>query len=176
MNELKNLRDLEQEIQFLEKNFSTAKSNKPISEILFRLASGIEYSMQTKTKPLGLFKKLFAAQRFKKFLSPANTNTQDLLLSKEISGYDPDPKMEILRIKTALTAFKLHSGPFASHPIFGGLDKKDWELVHLKTAQTLLETIQVDGREKFEKNHNFKKKKYYKNKNFQKNKKRKPRE
>jgi hypothetical protein len=85
----------------------------------------------------------------------------------------------MLRLKTALTAFKLHSGPFAKHPLFGNLDKDEWEGIHVKVAEYIVDKIDVEGKDKFRNGSDkkyFGKKKYYNNKKKFHNKKKKARD
>ncbi|XDD48462.1 DUF1569 domain-containing protein [Leptospira sp. WS39.C2] len=146
---LKTIDDIEKELSIIISCEKKQKADITLSQIFDFLAESIELSIQGvgfKTKRSAV-NKLLGKYKFAKLISKGHYTK-----TNQIPGFPPkdlgDPDSAQLRLKTSLTAFKLHSGPFADHPVFGDLDKKQWEKIHGILASFLFSYIQLFGDEK----------------------------
>ncbi|WCL47710.1 DUF1569 domain-containing protein [Leptospira sp. GIMC2001] len=169
MRKINTINDLEFECGLLEKCNHKTKSKISVSQLLNSVAEGIESSITgSSDKTDSFISKIIKNFKLKKFSSQASWDPKWKIHGVPTEFSEGDWKDSLVRLKTSITAFKLHSGPFANHPDFGQLDKPSWEIVHLKVADYLLGQIEIEGREKFQQPSaaNPKNKKYYKNKKF----------
>jgi hypothetical protein len=164
---IKSWKDLEFEIGFLEKNNHSSKNNLSVGQILDCLSTEIESSMSyTVEESQSFLKNWFSQFRLKKFEKENSWTPKWKFPELPKQHEEIDELGALLRLKTAITAFRLHSGPFSHHPLFGKLEKVNWETIHLKVATYLMACIEMENREKIKKfNPNHKKQKYYNNKN-----------
>jgi len=146
---LKTIDDIEKELSIIITCEKKQKSDITLSQIFDFLAESIELSIQGVgyTTKRTTVNKLLGKYKFAKLIS-----TGHYTKANQIPGFPPrdlgDPESAQLRLKTSLTAFKLHSGPFADHPVFGELDKKQWEKIHGILSSFLFGYIQLFGDEK----------------------------
>ncbi|TGL62506.1 DUF1569 domain-containing protein [Leptospira jelokensis] len=146
---LKTIDDIERELTIILACERKQKSDITLSQIFDFLAESIEVSIQgiSYNKKRTTINKLLGKYKFAKLISTGNYTK-----ANQIPGFPPrdlgDAQAAELRLKTSLTAFKLHSGPFAEHQVFGELDKKQWERVHSILATYLFGYIQLFGDEK----------------------------
>ncbi|TGL55606.1 DUF1569 domain-containing protein [Leptospira kemamanensis] len=146
---LKTIDDIERELSIILTCEKKQKSDITLSQIFDFLAESIELSIQgiSYNKKRSAVNKLLGKYKFAKLISTGNYTK-----ANQIPGFPPkdlgDSEAAQLRLKTSLTAFKLHSGPFAEHQVFGELDKKQWERVHSILATYLFGYIQLFGDEK----------------------------
>jgi hypothetical protein len=165
---IKSWKDLEFEIGFMEKNNHSSKTHLSVGQILNCLSTEIEYSMSyVDLESQSFLKNWFSKYRLKKFEKESSWSPKWNFPEIPRQHEETDESDSLLRLKTAITAFRLHSGPFSHHPLFGKLEKLNWETIHLKVATYLIACIEMENREKLKKfNPNHKKQKYYsKNKN-----------
>lgn len=164
---IKSWKDLEFELGLLEKNTHSSANHLSIGQILDLLSSVIEESMSYKeVENAGFFSNWISQFRLKKFMKEKSWTPKWKYPSIPQHHTEIDEETALLRLKTAITAFRLHSGPFALHPVFGRLDKPSWESKHLKVATYMLNCINIENREKIKRPFpNNKKRKYYNNKN-----------
>ncbi|MGV3666060.1 MAG: DUF1569 domain-containing protein [Leptospira bouyouniensis] len=146
---LKTMDDIEKELSIILSCEKKQKSDITLSQIFDFLAESIELSIQGigSTSKRSTINKLLGKYKFAKLISSGHYTK-----TNQIPGFPPrdlgDPESAQLRLKTSLTAFRLHSGPFADHPVFGDLDKKQWEKIHGILASFLFGYIQLFGDEK----------------------------
>ncbi|MCW7490534.1 DUF1569 domain-containing protein [Leptospira meyeri] len=146
---LKTIDDIERELSIIVACEKKQKADISLSQIYDFLAESIELSIQRigSTNKRNTINKLLGKYKFAKLISKGNYTK-----ANQIPGFPPkdlgDADSALLRLKTSLTAFKLHSGPFAEHSVFGELDKKQWERVHGILAIFLFGYIQLFGDEK----------------------------
>lgn len=176
MNRIKNFKDLEFECNLIERNSANSKINLTSAQVLDCIAHEIESSILYNAESQSSFLRKFWDKYFiKRFSEADNWNNSWKLPKIPKNKIDGDEKASLLRLRTAITAFKLHTGPFSRHPAFGILDKTVWETIHLKVADHFLDQLEVDGRSKNQRpaqssssnNHHYynnKKKRYSNNK------------
>ncbi|EKJ85990.1 uncharacterized protein DUF1569 [Leptospira meyeri] len=146
---LKTIDDIERELSIIVACEKKQKADISLSQIYDFLAESIELSIQRigSSNKRNTINKLLGKYKFAKLISKGNYTK-----ANQIPGFPPkdlgDADSALLRLKTSLTAFKLHSGPFAEHSVFGELDKKQWERVHGILAIFLFGYIQLFGDEK----------------------------
>ncbi|MCG6142347.1 DUF1569 domain-containing protein [Leptospira bourretii] len=146
---LKTIDDIERELSIIVACEKKQKADISLSQIYDFLAESIELSIQRigSTNKRNTINKLLGKYKFAKLISKGNYTK-----ANQIPGFPPkdlgDADSALLRLKTSLTAFKLHSGPFAEHSVFGELDKKQWERIHGILAVFLFGYIQLFGDEK----------------------------
>lgn len=146
---LKTIDDIERELSIIVACEKKQKADISLSQIYDFLAESIELSIQKigSTNKRNTINKLLGKYKFAKLISKGNYTK-----TNQIPGFPPkdlgDADSALLRLKTSLTAFKLHSGPFAEHSVFGELDKKQWERIHGILAVFLFGYIQLFGDEK----------------------------
>lgn len=146
---LKTIDDIERELSIIISCEKKQKSDITLSQVFDFLAESIELSIQGVgyTTKRTTINKLLGKYKFAKLISKGyytKTNQIPGFPQKDLGDVDSAQ----LRLKTALTAFKLHSGPFSEHPVFGELDKKQWEKIHGILASFLFGYIQLFGDEK----------------------------
>ncbi|MCG6146248.1 DUF1569 domain-containing protein [Leptospira bandrabouensis] len=146
---LKTIDDIERELSIIVVCEKKQKADITLSQVYDFLAESIELSIQrigsaTKRNTIN---KILGKYKFAKLLSKGSYTK-----ANQIPGFPlkdlGDAESALLRLKTSLTAFKLHSGPFADHPVFGELDKKQWERIHGILAAFLFGYIQLYGDDK----------------------------
>ncbi|PJZ83344.1 DUF1569 domain-containing protein [Leptospira harrisiae] len=146
---LKTIDDIERELSIIVACEKKQKADISLSQVYDFLAESIELSIQRigTTSKRNTINKLLGKYKFAKLISKGNYTK-----ANQIPGFPSkdlgDADSALLRLKTSLTAFKLHSGPFAEHSVFGELDKKQWERVHGILAVFLFGYIQLFGDEK----------------------------
>lgn len=169
MESIKNWKDLEFEIGLFDKCKYNSKNNLSVGQILNCLSQEIEASISyDAVREENFYAKFRSRRKFKKFKTEETWDPKWNFPELPKTHLETNALESILQLKTAMTAFRLHSGPFSNHPEFGGLDKLEWEMIHLRVARHLLGLIHLDGREKFNKQFHKKfsgKKKYYNNRN-----------
>lgn len=161
IKKIKNMDDVEKELSIILICDKKAKSDISITQIFDFLSESIEYSIQNNLeiqKRTGL-NKILGKYKLAKLLSKGSYTKVN-----QIPGFPPkvdlgDFESAELRLKTAITAFKLHSGPFGYHSVFGELEKKQWEKIHSMLAAFLFGYIDIFGDEKirFQKDKEYKK-------------------
>jgi hypothetical protein len=180
MSKIKNLKDIEFEISLLEKCKHSPKTDISVGTLLECLSVEIESCISyEEVKEDSFFGKIFNKMRWKKFNKSGSWDPSWKFPELSSKSEEVEETAAMLRLKTALTAFKLHSGPFAKHPLFGNLDKDEWEGIHVKVAEYIVDKIDVEGKDKFRNGSDkkyFGKKKYYNNKKKFHNKKKKARD
>jgi hypothetical protein len=150
MNRIRSFKDLEFECNLIERNSATSKMKITSAQVLDCIAQGIESSILYNPENQSSFlQKIWDKFFLKKLAENESWNTawKSPKIPKQKND-EADEKTSLLRLRTAITAFKLHSGPFSRHPAFGILDKNVWESIHLKVADYFLEQLEVDGRNK----------------------------
>lgn len=146
---LKTIDDIERELSIIIACEKKQNADISLSQVYDFLAESIELSIQRigSTNKRNTINKILGKYKFAKLLSKGSYTK-----ANQIPGFPPkdlgDPDSALLRLKTSLTAFKLHSGPFAEHSVFGELDKKQWERIHGILATFLFAYIQLYGDEK----------------------------
>ncbi|TGN19704.1 DUF1569 domain-containing protein [Leptospira idonii] len=147
---LKQLKDVENELSIILACERKPKYDLSIFQILEFIAEAIETSIQSagNKSSAGALKRFVGKYKLAKLLSKGAYTR-----ASQINGFPTkmetgDDKSAETRLKTALTAFKLHSGPFGAHPVYGDLDKKQWEKVHSILASFLFGYIKLEGDEK----------------------------
>lgn len=168
-SKIKTWKDLEFEIRLFGKCNTKSLSYMSIGQILTSLSSEIESSISGDESPReGFFEKYRNRRRFNHFIRDGKWNTKWKFPKLPLEHQNLDSEECLLRLKTAMTAFRLHSGPFAKHPEFGILEKYQWENLHLKVADYLLSWVEWEGRENFVKQNKkpYKGKKRYNKKNY----------
>lgn len=149
MNRIKNFKDLEFECNLIERNSANCKINLTSAQVLDCIAHGIEASILYNAEGQSSFLQKFWDKYFiKKFSEKDEWNNSWKLPKLPKTKVEGDEKASLLRLRTAITAFKLHTGPFSRHPAFGILDKPLWETIHIKVADHFLDQLEVDGRSK----------------------------
>lgn len=146
---LKTIDDIERELSIIIACEKKQKADVSLTQVYDFLAESIELSIQRigSTNKRNTINKLLGKYKFAKLISTGNYTK-----ANQIPGFPPkdlgDSDSALLRLKTSLTAFKLHSGPFAEHSVFGELDKKQWERIHGILGAFLFGYIQLYGDEK----------------------------
>ncbi|EMY59843.1 DUF1569 domain-containing protein [Leptospira terpstrae] len=146
---LKTIEDIDRELSIIIACEKKQKADISLSQVYDFLAESIELSIQRigSTNKRNTINKLLGKYKYAKLLSKGNYTK-----ANQIPGFPPkdlgDADSALLRLKTSLTAFRLHSGPFAEHSVFGELDKKQWERIHAILAVFLFGYIQLYGDEK----------------------------
>ncbi|TGK92845.1 DUF1569 domain-containing protein [Leptospira brenneri] len=161
---LKTIDDIERELSIIVACEKKQKADVTLTQVYDFLAESIELSIQRigVASKRSTVNKLLGKYKFAKLISKgAYTKASQIpgFPSKDLG----DTESALLRLKTSLTAFKLHSGPFAEHSVFGELDKKQWERIHGILAMFLFGYIQLYGDEKlrFAKERELKKEKAF---------------
>ena len=128
---LKNISEVEAELNIIILSQHRPKYDLTVFQIFEFLSLNIESSIQSAglKNTVGFWNRFLGKYKFAKLISSGNYSK-----ANQISGFPSKPeqgdeKSAETRLKTALTAFKLHSGPFGEHPVYGVLDKKQWERV-----------------------------------------------
>lgn len=170
MIRMKTLKDLEFEIGLLEKCKYSPKSDFSIAQLLTTLALNIEMSISYESvEEESFFAKILSTFRYKKFSKQESWDTglRYPTIPAQLPAEEGDSEA-LLRLKTSLTAFRLHSGPWSIHPLFGKLDKSEWEAFHVRLGEYLMNQVDIEGRDRFqfpsERQEGFKKKHHYNNK------------
>ncbi|MDF3820305.1 DUF1569 domain-containing protein [Leptospira sp. 96542] len=146
----KSIDEVEIELKIISACERKQKSDITLSQIFDFLAESIELSIQTAgdNSQRGTLNKILGKYKLAKLFSIGGISSVN-----QVPGFPPkndlgDENLALLRLKTALTAFKLHSGPFGLHLSYGVLDKKQWEKVHSYLAGFLFGYIKLFGDEK----------------------------
>jgi hypothetical protein len=147
---LKNIAEVESELNIIISCQRRPKFDLTIYQIFEFIASNIEASIQNAglKSSVGIWNTFLGKYKFAK-LTASGLYTK----ANQIAGFPSkveagDEKSGENRLKTALTAFKLHSGPFGGHPVYGDLDKKQWEKVISILSGFMFGYIELEGDEK----------------------------
>lgn len=150
LKKMKTLDEVEKELTIILATDKKPKFDISITQVFDFLSESIESSIQNVTllqKRSGL-NKILGKYKLAKLFSKGSYSKVN-----QIPGFPPkfdlgDPHAAEIRLKTAITAFKLHSGPFSEHVVFGELEKKQWEKIHSMLASFLFSYIELFGDEK----------------------------
>ncbi len=161
---IKNWNDLEKEVRYLGKSLCRSlKEELSVGQILDCISEEIEESLMNPQKTEeGFLKSLWNRYRYKLFLKQKAWSPSWKFPPLPQKRCEIPLQDSILRLKTAITGFKLHTGIFNKHPLFGKLNKDEWEAVHLKVASYFFSLIEVENDRKSEQNfgRNFRRKKH----------------
>jgi len=163
---LSNLNLVETELEIILACPRKPKTKLGIPQIFDFLAENIELSLQVEERKeeLGFLQKILGRYKLKKVLSGNGFQKQSQIYNFPSSSGEFDPKVSESRLKTAITAFRLHSGPFGDHRIYGTLDKPEWEKLHCYLCEFMFSLIVLENDEKirFQKEKEFKKEMHHK--------------
>ncbi|WP_411821397.1 DUF1569 domain-containing protein [Leptospira sp. 'Mane'] len=146
----KQLGDVENELGIILACDRKPKYDLTIFQIFDFVSAQIESSIQSATNSnhAGLFARFMGKYKFAKLLTSGSFTKANQIFGFPQKKESGDEKISETRLKTAITAFKLHSGPFGFHPVYGDLDKKQWEKFHSILAGFLFGYISLEGDEK----------------------------
>jgi hypothetical protein len=147
--EIKSIQDLEQELYIIQKCEIVQDQHWRIQDALDSISREIEGSIADEELDSsdGWAKNLLSKFLFRRALKNKNLNLE----KSPTQNTEEDTKYSQIRLKTAITAFKLHSGPFSLHPKFGKLNKSEWEKWIGYITSISLGNIQIIGDEKLRK-------------------------
>jgi hypothetical protein len=122
--EIKSIQELEQELYIIQKCEIIADAEWNVQDALNGISREIEGSIADEEV---VSNQSWAKKLLSKFLFKRAISNKNFSLTKMGAIEAEDPNDSQIRLRTAITAFKLHSGPFALHPKYGKLNKSDWE-------------------------------------------------
>lgn len=149
-SKIETISDLELELDIILSCNKRPKKQLSISQVFDFLAESIENSIQSesRTEELGFLQKIYAKYQLNKILSYGGFKKESQIQNFPGPINDLDPKLSESRLKTAITAFKLHSGPFGAHSIYGQLEKDKWEKILSYLSFFLFSYIELENDEK----------------------------
>lgn len=144
--ELLKWRDIEVLLSLIQKGKIKITNPKKVGAVFNCLANEIEKSLiYNQSEDSNFVVKFIQKLRLQKLIKKKEWNPS--WKYPNCIELDKDTKIDleeaILRLKIAITGFKLHTSSVAHHPLFGKLSKKDWELVHLVLASHLFQLINL---------------------------------
>ncbi len=147
---LRNISDVEDELNIIISCQHRPKYDLSIFQIFEFISSNIEYSIQNagSKSSVGFWNRFVGKYKFAKLVSSGNYTKANQIMGFPNKVETGDLRSAETRLKTALTAFKLHSGPFGEHPVYGALDKKQWEKILSILSSFLFGYIELEGDEK----------------------------
>ncbi|GBF51905.1 four helix bundle metalloprotein [Leptospira ryugenii] len=146
----KSISDVEDELNIIISCNRKPKYDLSIYQIMNFIAEFIELSIQSadQKRIFNTWHRIIGKYKFAKLMSSGFYSKASQVYGFPSKAESGDEKSAEMRLRTALTAFKLHSGPFGSHPIYGDLDKKQWEKVISILSGFLFGYIHLEGDEK----------------------------
>jgi|JI10StandDraft_1071094.scaffolds.fasta_scaffold231197_2 hypothetical protein len=147
---LRNISEVEAELNIIISCQRKPKFDITIFQIFEFISTSIESSIQGAglKSTVGFWNRFLGKYKFAKLISSGSYTKVNQISGFPTKSESGDEKSAETRLKTALTAFKLHSGPFGEHPVYGDLDKKQWERVISLLSSYLFGYIQLEGDEK----------------------------
>ncbi len=147
---LKDISEVEAELGIITACNHRPKYDLTVFQIYEFISLSIESSIQNagSKSAVGFWNKFLGRYKFAKLLSSGNYTRANQISGFPMKVEAGDEKSAETRLKTALTAFKLHTGPFGEHPVYGDLDKKQWERVISILSSFLFSYIELEGDEK----------------------------
>jgi hypothetical protein len=147
---LKNISEVEAELNIIISCQHKPKYDLSVFQVYEFIAASIESSIQNAglKSSVGIWNKFLGRYKFAKLISSGSYTKASQIAGFPNRTETGEEKSAETRLKTALTAFKLHSGPFGEHPIYGNLDKKQWERVISILSAFLFGYIDLEGDEK----------------------------
>ncbi|MDZ4726355.1 MAG: DUF1569 domain-containing protein [Leptospira sp.] len=147
---LRTITDVEYELSIITSCQKRSKMDLSIFQIFDFIGSFIESSIQSAglKSSVGIWNRFIGKYKFAKLMSIGVYTKATQINGFPNKSESGDEKYAENRLKTALTAFKLHSGPFGEHPVYGELDKKQWERVISILSGFLFSYIELEGDEK----------------------------
>ncbi len=161
---LRNLDEVEKELNIITACKKSQKYDLTIYQIFDFLATSIETSIQSAglKSAVGVWNKFVGKYKYAKLISSGTYTKANQIFGFPNKIETGDDKSSEIRLKTAITAFRLHSGPFGEHPIYGELDKKQWEREISILCGFLFGYLELEGDERlrFNKEKEAKKEKF----------------
>jgi len=175
---LNSIEEAEKELEIILGSNCKSKNSLAPEHIFDFLAESIENSIQEHDTNIdnGFFQKIYGKYRLNKVLRREGYKTESEIFGFPNKLQTIDPKLAETRLKTAITAFKLHSGPFSEHPVYGPLDKSIWDKVLGYLSEFMFGYLDLQNDEKLrymkdmenKKDRNQKDRNYTSNKNYRK--------
>lgn len=147
---LKTIPEVETEFNIIIECDKKSTNGLTIYQMYEFIASSIETSIQSAglDSGRGLWNGFLGKYKLAKLLSKGTYTKSNQIFGFPSKAESGDEKSAETRLKTAFTAFQLHSGPFGQHPVYGDLDKMQWEKIHSIVSGFLFSHIELRGDEK----------------------------